>query len=303
MRNFMPDLAVATLQPPQHRLIPKFGGLPWGFPQQIWPICRECHQPLALLVQLPHQLPMLDLGDPKWVLHLFQCTTSMCSTWSYDTGCNAAFILPRGALADGLTHPPKATTPRPVSAWTGPNRIPIEDPSMHGEIWITGWREHEDGIPDHLSAAYCDPTEFRALPESFQFPHNFDARFATKTGGVPYWTGNGPGALPDIPQVPFKYLMQIDSSLVLRGQLPSPSAVGCDVHFISYEFSEERQKMETLAVPKVDRRENAPWHISQEMGTEGEYFAAFANFGSDGTAYVFIDRETSPPDVVLFWNR
>ena len=55
MRNCVPDLAVATLQPSQDRLIPKFGGLPWGFPQQIWPICRECDQPLALLAQLPHQ--------------------------------------------------------------------------------------------------------------------------------------------------------------------------------------------------------------------------------------------------------
>jgi hypothetical protein len=265
-----------------------------GFPRQLWPICRECDQPLALLAQLPHQPPVLDMGDPKWVLHLFQCTTSSCSTWSYDTGCNAALILPREALTEGLTHPPAATAPRPTIAWAGSNRIPIADPSMHGEIWITGWREHEDGIPDHLITAYYDRTEFDALPENLRFPHNFDSRLATKTGGVPYWTGNG--TPPDIPQAPFEYLMQIDSYLVLRGPLPSPS-VGCDVHFIDVH------KMETLAVPEADRRENAPWHISQEVGAEDEYSAAFANFGSDGTAYVFIDRETSPPDVVLFWNR
>jgi hypothetical protein len=303
MRNFLPDLAVATMQPSQDRLIPKFGGLPWGFPQQIWPFCRECDQPLALLAQLPHQLPVLDLGDLKSVLHLFQCTTSSCSPWSYDTGCNAAFILPRGALAEGLTPTPKATRPRPVSAWAGPNRIPIVDLSMHGEIWITGWREHEDGIQDHVSAAYCDPTEFYTLPEEFQFPHRFEPRLATKTGGVPYWTGNGPCAAPDIPQAPFEYLMQI-SSLVLRGSLPSASVVGCDVHLVHMNAEKNAiYKMETLAVPEDDRRENAPWYLSQQVGSEGEYFAEFANFCSDGTAYVFIDRETSPPGIVLFCNR
>jgi hypothetical protein len=315
VRNFLPDLAIATLQYRQQDcLVPKFGGLPWGFPQDLWRNCRECGQPLALLAQLPHQLPALDLGAPKWVLHLFQCTTAGCGTWSHDGGCNAAFALSCDALAEGLTRPPDAATPRPVSAWVGPDRIPIQDPSMHGEIWITGWREHEDMVSPHESAAYIDPIEFYALPQELQFPHHFDCRLATKAGGVPYWTGNGPGALPGIPQPPYRYLMQIDSALVLRGSLPSPSAVGCDVHLAHWNAQRNAvDKMETLAVPEANRRENAPWHISQEIlpgdaasektGTEDEYFAAFANFGSDGTAYVFIDRDKSPPDVLLFWNR
>ena len=108
--------------------------------------------------------------------------------------------------------------------------------------------------------------------------------------------------------------MQIDSALVLRGTPPQPSAVGCDVHLAHWNAQTNAvDRMETFAVPEANRRENAPWHISQEIfprnvvsqetGTEGEYFAAFANFGSDGTAYVFIDRDKSPPDVLLFWNR
>jgi hypothetical protein len=315
VRNFLPDLAIATLQYRQQDcLVPKFGGLPWGFPQDLWRNCRECGQPLALLAQLPHQLPALDLGAPKWVLHLFQCTAAGCGTWSHDGGCNAAFVLSCDALAEGLTRPPDAATLRPVSAWVGPDRIPIQDPSMHGEIWITGWREHEDMVSPHESAAYIDPIEFYALPQELQFPHHFDCRLATKAGGVAYWTGNGPGALPGIPQPPYRYLMQIDSALVLRGTLPSPSAVGCDVQLAHWNVEGNAvDKTETFAVPEANRRENAPWHISQvilpgdaaseETGTEDEYFAAFANFGSDGTAYVFIDRDKSPPDVLLFWNR
>jgi hypothetical protein len=305
MRNFLPDLAIATLQCRQQEcLIPKFGGLPWGFPKHLWRNCRECGQPLALLAQLPQQLPALDLGAPEWVLLLFQCTTAGCSTWSHDSGCNAAFVLSRDALAEGLTRPPDATTPRPVSAWAGPDRIPIQDPSMHGEVWITGWREHEDVVSPHQSAAYIDPIAFYALPEELQFPHHFECRLATKAGGVPYWTGNGPGALPSIPQPPYRYLLQIDSALVLRGPRPSPSAVGCDVHLVHWNPQRNAvDKTEILRAPQTSRRENAPWDISQETGSEGEYSAAFANFGSDGTAYVFIDREKSPPDVLLFWNR
>jgi len=315
MRNFLPDLAIATLQSRQQEsLVPKFGGLPWGFPKDLWRSCRECGQPLALLAQLPQQLPALDLGAPKWVLHLFQCTTAGCGTWSHDGGCNAAFVLSCDALAEGLTRPPDAATPRPVSAWAGPDRTPIQDPSMHGEVWITGWREHEDVVSPHESAAYIDPTEFYALPQELQFPHHFDCRLATKAGGVPYWTANGPCALPSIPQPPYRYLLQIDSALVLCGPRPSPSTVGCDVQLVHWNPQRNTvDKTEILRTPEASRRENAPWNISQvilpgniisqENGSEGEYSAAFANFGSDGTAYVFIDREKSPPDLLLFWNR
>lgn len=99
MLSYTPQLAVATLQAPQTRLIPKLGGLPWGFPQELWPSCRECGEMLALLAQLRHQEPALALGDSQAVLHLFQCATAGCSTWSYDGGCNAALIQRREALA------------------------------------------------------------------------------------------------------------------------------------------------------------------------------------------------------------
>jgi hypothetical protein len=296
MQNFIPRFEVATLQPPQTQLIPKLGGLPWGFPAEMWPHCRECRVPMALLAQLPHRGPALDFGDSRWVLHLFQCTTAGCSTWSYDEGCNAAFILPHEALGEGLTRVPQAVTERPVYASVA-GSTPV-DHAMHGELWITGWKEHEDTIPPHMTPAYFDPQTFGALPQEFQFPYDFDYRLRTKAGGVPYWTANGPGGVPEIPSQPFDYLMQIDTFLSISGRLPDPSAIGCDVY-----LQQANSQMETRPVPGAAKQENAPWSAMWKADRDGEYYVEFANFGSDGTAYVFIDRQTSPPRTVFFWNR
>jgi hypothetical protein len=154
---------------------------------------------------------------------------------------------------------------------------------------INGRRQPSRGaIPPHLSPAYFDPDTFRALQAEFQFPHDFD-RLRTKAGGVPYWTANGPAGLPGIPQRPFDYLLQIDTFLSIEGRLPDPSAIGCavDVH-------QANGQMETRPVPGAAKRENAPWRAMQEVDRDDEYDVEFANFGSDGTAYVFIDRQTTP---------
>jgi hypothetical protein len=249
--------------------------------------------PMALLAQLPHHGPALDFGDSRWVLHLFQCTTAGCSTWTYDEGCNAAFMLPRETVGEGLTQAPQVTRERPAYAWiTG--IAPVEH-SMHGELWITGWQEHEDAIPQHMSPAYFDPHTFAALPDEFQFPHDFDCRLRTKAGGVPYWTANGPA---EVRPGPFDYLMRIDMFLPIQGRLPDPSAIGCDV-----ALRRANGQMERRPVPRVAKRENAPWRAVQELDRDDEYYVEFANFGSDGTAYVFIDRETTPPRAIFFWNR
>jgi len=237
--------------------------------------------PMGLLAQLPHHGPVLDLGDARWVLHLFQCMTAGCFTWSYDGGCNAAFTLPRESLGEGLTQAPPAPTENP----------------MHGELWITGWQEHEDAIPHDMRPAYFDVDAFSALPHILQFPHDFGCRLLTKTGGVPYWTRRaGPSGFPP---APFDYLMQIDTLIPIPGRLPDPSALGCDV----YEHGANGQQMEARPVPSVAKRENAAWGAMQERERDDEYHVEFANFGSDGTAYVFIDRQTTPPRVMLFWNR
>ena len=294
MLNFIPRFEVATLRPPQTRLISKLGGLPWGFPVGMWPYCRECTLPMALLAQLPHQGPEVDFGDSRWVLHIFQCATAGCDTMSYDGGCNAALMLPREALGEGLTQAPEPTRERPIRAWTS-GSVPVEH-SMHGELWLTGWQEHDDAVPQHLGPAYFHVDTFYALPEELQFPDDYNYQLRTKSGGVPYWTAAaGPTEVPH----PFEYLLQIDTAIPIQGRLPDPSEVGCDVyvHHASGETEEIRR------VPSAAKRENAPWSVHQLRDEVGDYQVEFANFGSDGTAYVFIDRETTPPRAIFFWNR
>jgi hypothetical protein len=198
VRSFVPCLAVASLRNvPQTQLTPKLGGLPWGLPQDLWPSCRECTAPMAPLAQLPHQDAVLDFGQPPAVLHLFQCTTPGCSTWSPDGGCNAAFVLPLECIGQGPTPAPPAVK---------------QGPAMHGELWLTGWPQHEDGIADELRACYLAVAPFYALPEPLRFPHQFDARLRTKADGTPCWTARGPSGMPPS----FDYLMQIDNLIPYR---------------------------------------------------------------------------------------
>jgi hypothetical protein len=248
---------------------------------------------MALLAQLPHQGPALDFGDSRWVLHIFQCATAGCHTASFDGGCNAAFMLPREVLGEGLTQAPEPTKQRPIRAWIS-GSVPVEH-SMHGELWLTGWQEHDDAVPQHLSPAYFDFDTFYALPDELQFPDDFESRLRTKTGGVPYWrAASGPAEVPHH----FEYLLQIDSGILIQGRLPDPSEIGCDVYV--YHASGEA---EIRRVPSATKRENAPWSVNQNPDQADGYYVEFANFGSDGTAYVFIDRDTTPPGVIFFWNR
>jgi hypothetical protein len=242
---------------------------------------------MGLLAQLPHDSPALDLGDARWVLHVFQCRRAGCFTWSYDGGCNAAFILPREVLREGLTQPPPARLVRAVID---------EERSMHGELWMTGWQEHEDAIPQPMRPAYFDHHAFDALPEKFKFPDGFGSRFRTKAGGVPYWTVKAGAS--GFPLAPFDYLMQIDTFITIQGRLPDPSTIGCNVYVHG-----ANGQVETRPVPRMAERENAPWGAMRELEQDDEYDVEFANFGSDGTGYVFIDRETTPPRVMFFWNR
>lgn len=279
MLSYFPRFAIATLEPPQTRLMPKLGGLPWGFPPALWRRCADCGEPLALLAQLPHEAPALDLGDSRWVLHLFQCATPGCFTWDHARGCNAALVLPRAALGEGFTRPPR--------------RSP-----MHGEVLITGWDAQEDGVPAHLRPAFFDHDAFHALPEELR-ARETERRRLTKAGSVPYWTVTGPSALPALPPAPFEYLLQIDTFLHIAGPLPTAAAIGCDI-------DRERgvRHLETLKVPDGKRAENAPWEVHQDLDDGNDaYYVTFANFGSDGTAYVFIDRQAVSPRALLFWNR
>jgi|GEM_PF-1638669 len=312
MKIFVPRVVVASLQPPQTALMPKFGGLPWGFPVERWPVCRDCMGSMVLLAQLPHNAAAgLGLGDDVHVLHLFQCPTAGCSSSAYDAGCTASLILRCEELGDGLTEPPAGPpAPNPHVAIsrtleTGEKVVErFKPPTMYGELWITGWDEYEDGVCADERDVYFDDYLLLDADEDKQEPfrklqayEDEGFRFYTKAGGFPYWRSFG--ANP--PEGPFEFLLQVYPYLYVRGALPKPEEIGCDVLLTS--VLETYDEAADLRVPPDKRRANAPWGARQAP-TDGGFCVQFAILGPDSaTAYVFIDRAHWPPRVTWAWSR
>ena len=212
-------------------LVPKLGGLPWGLPARLWPICKECERPMSHLAQLPADAAALAVNEDE-VLFLFKCEwDSVCSFWDHDGGANAAFTVPRTALGD-------SPTAAPVAGDEGP---PVELP----ELGITQWKAADDGAPPQMEDDFYDYGRHNALPDDIAHPHDWAGAWRTKSGGVPYWTANGAQGMP-----PGRLLLQIDNWVEVDG-------------------------------------------ANVEV----------ANFCSDGTAYVFVDRAQTPPTYSLFINR
>ena len=207
MRSYLPTLRLVP-DVPEPGLRAKFGGLPWGLPAYCWPVCRECGNRMSCLAQVPvrghldHAGPLAGRPDLTGkVLHVFTCERlTICDFWDPRSGANAAFFLDAEEL-------------RPEGA--GPAGPVV---SVLPEVWIEGWAAHDDPVPDEVADSFTDDTSFHAafyaLPEEWQFPHHFNWGRETKLGGVPYWTGQGP---VDVPQRPFRFLLQIDKFLDVPG--------------------------------------------------------------------------------------
>ncbi|MGI4795405.1 MAG: hypothetical protein ACRYG8_15290 [Janthinobacterium lividum] len=201
MRNYLPTLRLAS-DAPEPILKAKFGGLPWGVPPQRWPACRECGHLMSCLAQIPvrghldHAGPLAGRPDLAGkVLHVFTCERlTICDFWDPRSGANAAFFWDEGEL-----QPKGAASAGPIV-------------SVLPEVWIEGWTPHDDPVPEEAADSFTDDARFYALPEEWQFPHDFDAALQTKLGGVPYWTGQGPSSPP---QLPFRFMLEVDRWLTL----------------------------------------------------------------------------------------
>ena len=217
-------------------IVPKLGGLPWGLPVQLWPVCEECGRPMSHLAQIPAQsldadAPVLPMAADA-VLFVFKCEwDSACSFWESDGGANRVFSILRNELGDAPTTPPRH-----------------EDgtPEILCELGIALWRVDDDGAPAELEDAFYDYGRHHRLPAEIAHPHDWASEWRTKFGGVPYWTANGAQGVPA-----GRLLGQIDN-----------------------------------------------W-VTMEDGTS----KVIANFCSDGTAYIFMDRSTSPPTYSMIINR
>ncbi len=228
MRSYYPQFREGA----EPGLVPKLGGLPWGLPARLWPVCRECNRAMSHLAQLPADGDALPLASGE-VLFLFKCEwDSICSFWEHDGGANAAFVVQGAELGAGPTTPPPDATGEP--------------PALLREIAIAGWRADDDGAPAESEEAFYDYMAHLDLPEEVVHPHEWASAWRTKSGGVPYWTANGVQGMPA-----GRLFLQIDNW--------------------------------------VDIADGDPVEV--------------ANFCSDGTAYVFVDRSQVQPVYSMFINR
>jgi len=282
MQYFTPRFQIATLAPPQDRLVSKIGGVPWGLPLDHWPTC--CGHPQKLLAQLCHQPPMLDLGDENAVLHLFQCLE--CGGLRPGHRSLATFVLPRSKLDN---NPAKIE---------GYDYKPALGEALIGEAFITGWDESDDGIPEQRLPEFFNEKSLWALQDVFSEIDWFKGRQRTKFGGSPRWTGNGP---LDFPRRPFEFLFQIDCFLHVDGPPPTPDEVGCPVGKFTDVNAPQVDRIPAMPRPGMERI-NAPWSLSYDRANN-EFIFEITNFGSDGTAFVFINRTRRPHQVKWYWNR
>jgi hypothetical protein len=173
---------------------------------------------------------------------------------------------------------------------------------MVGELWIDGWTEQDDGLDPSLATELFNQDSWMKLPEDEMYPM-FESRWRTKMGGIPYWTGNGPLHQPS---PGYEFLFQIDTNIPMQGPAPSPDEVGGVVIIteLAGEGMNVRIARQDYHKPRPGKeRLNAPWTIGVDVAKKGEFLIDITNLGTDGTAYVFINRESNPPRVYWFWNR
>ena len=285
MIYYTPRFRLATLSAPQQQLCSKIGGAPRGLAADLWPRC--CGGYLQKLVaQLLHQPPMLDLGDPNAVLHLFQCPK--CGGANDDDTGRAAFILDRRNLGD------KPSTPDGYDE-------PVDGGQpLIGEAFLEGFDQHDDGIPESRLPDFFDEKRLWRLHREHPEVNWFDYKSVNRFSGSPRWTGNGPGIFLGRGQFQwpnFQFLFQLGEEIWIPGQPPHPDDAGCPLFLY-----DENDLQRTFEPAPGKERKNAPFSISAIEGSE-EWWFDYINLASDGTLFVFIDRATKPARVKWFWKR
>ncbi|SFB42631.1 hypothetical protein SAMN03159496_03603 [Rhizobium sp. NFR07] len=219
MRFYRPKFQLAALQPPQDRLVSKLGGRPWGFPQSRWSICSDCGDPMSMVAQLEHALPMIDLGVPGSVLHLFYCANMLCMSYGDPTSCEAV-VLRCEEISSGLTEQPLNKDGEQV---------------VNDEVWIAGWGTHDDPVTLQQLPSFYHDQAHRKLPEEIAHPYDFDLGWYTKAGGAPYWTGHGVTLDPShTPFPPFELLLQIHETVYLEGEVPVEELVDNSINLFEH---------------------------------------------------------------------
>ncbi|MFG6485622.1 hypothetical protein ACG04R_03000 [Roseateles sp. BYS78W] len=178
MNTFIPDLVAPDELPTQTALEDKFGGLPWGLPPQLWPVCADCGLPQTFLSQFVHHPQRLNLGRPGRMLFAFQCMhdPGVCETWDGTSGANACLVLEPEQLQDS------------------PTAVPEDGVPLELELRVVDWIAQDDGITPEQAQSFLarDFDTYLALPDAVRdLPTG-----VTRLGSVPLWV-QSPEEAPD----------------------------------------------------------------------------------------------------------
>lgn len=191
MKYFVPKLEEAGEFNSQVESKEKLGGLPFGLPTENYPVCKECGNPMSLLVQLFHHYERLNLGKNGRVLFIFQCNNlkkfSLCSTWDDDSGANACFIV----------------EPEDLTSQT--EKLPEGDFRSEKEFWIADWETCDDGLLEEVSEIFLDEQKYHEVEDDGLEEFYKNLKEETKFGSVPFWIQS-----PEIPKGEWHFVGQLD---------------------------------------------------------------------------------------------
>lgn len=198
VKYFLPQLAWSHRLPKQTGLQDKFGGSPWGFPEDLWPRCKSCKSYLSLVAQFIHHPERLNLGKPERVLHFFLCTKDLDNDYdslkynkSYSRHQHtrdeyAILILEPKQMHNVLSRVPHGGIPRP-------------------EGRIINWEVGFDEVRDYTQSVHKMQPKDKITQ-------------ATKLGGVPWWVYTYMHV--DLPTPPWRFIGQLHGDLGFKGLVP-----------------------------------------------------------------------------------
>jgi hypothetical protein len=283
MKYYVPVTALGAFLPEQDGLVDKFGGLPWGLPQERWPLCSKCGKPTTLLAQLCHHPVRLNLGKEGRVLFVFQCNHdhSICNFDELEpVPKNTAFILEESELMTGLTEPPAFV-------------------EAEAEVRVIEWMEAEEQIAEEDHPKFFDPEEY----EEMDIDDITQVEPGPKLGGLPFW---------------WHFAWSVPEGFQFAGQLsdsyqfiyPSFSEVEKYIDIYGRLKIDERGKLRNPDAPPKTNPKNWPHPSVIDSGAvpnvyqddEGKCYVDIGNFGQ-GNGYLFVKPDEKNPEVIFFWDR
>lgn len=118
MKYFVPNLESAKTFNSQNAFQEKLGGLPFGLPTELYPICKGCGNPMSLLAQFIHNEERLNLGKEGRILFVFQCNDEgSCFVWDADSGANSCFIMEGKNLSSQVEKMPEGNVKLEKEYW------------------------------------------------------------------------------------------------------------------------------------------------------------------------------------------